>query len=135
MPRVWWVTVRRFEAMQAGARGYLLKGALRAEILRAIRGVSTWRGDLRARHRQAADAVLLGTAAGRVRGGVSELPEREREILRLIAEQRTNTEIAARLSLPPKTVRNHVFYIFAKLQVASRAEAILRVRDAGTEST
>lgn len=60
-----------------------------------------------------------------------ELTEREREILRLIAEQRTNAEIAARLSLAPKTVRNHVSNIFTKLQVASRTDAIIRARDAG----
>lgn len=120
-----------FEAMQAGARGYLLKGALRAEILRAIRAVSL--GD-----------AIFGPAIARrlvkffstpqLRGhghAFPDLTERERDILRLLAEQRTNPEIAARLSLAPKTVRNHVSNIFTKLQVATRAEAIVRARDAG----
>ena len=120
-----------FEAMQAGARGYLLKGALRAEILRAIRGVSS-------------GEAIFGPAIARRLGqyfsaprpdgyaeAFPELTERERGILRLLAEQRTNSEIAAQLSLAPKTVRNHVSNIFAKLQVASRADAILRARDAG----
>jgi DNA-binding NarL/FixJ family response regulator len=120
-----------FEAMQAGARGYLLKGAQRAEILRAIRGVSS-------------GEAIFGPAIARRLGqffstprpdgyadAFPDLTERERGILRLLAEQQTNPEIAARLSLAPKTVRNHVSNIFAKLQVASRAEAIIRARDAG----
>jgi DNA-binding NarL/FixJ family response regulator len=120
-----------FEAMQAGARGYLLKGAQRAEIMRAIRGASS-------------GEAIFGPAIARRLGqffstprpdgyadAFPDLTERERGILRLLAEQQTNPEIAARLSLAPKTVRNHVSNIFAKLQVASRAEAIIRARDAG----
>ena len=60
-----------------------------------------------------------------------ELTEREREILTLIARHETNPEIAKRLYLSPKTVRNHVSNIFTKLQVADRAQAIIRAREAG----
>jgi DNA-binding NarL/FixJ family response regulator len=60
-----------------------------------------------------------------------ELTEREREILDLSAPHHTNVEIAERLSLAPKTVRNHVSNIFAKLQVIDRAQAIIRAREAG----
>jgi len=60
-----------------------------------------------------------------------ELTEREREILALIARHETNPEIARRLHLSPKTVRNHVSNIFTKLQVADRAQAIIRARKAG----
>ena len=60
-----------------------------------------------------------------------ELSEREREILTLIAQGSTNADIAAQLVLSPKTVRNHVSNILSKLQVADRAEAILRARDVG----
>lgn len=60
-----------------------------------------------------------------------ELTTREREILQLMARHQTNPEIAAQLHLSPKTVRNYTSNIFAKLQVANRAEAILRARDAG----
>lgn len=60
-----------------------------------------------------------------------ELTDREREVLALIAHHETNPEIARRLQLSPKTVRNHVSNIFAKLQVADRAEAIMRAREAG----
>ena len=60
-----------------------------------------------------------------------ELTEREREILALVAQHQTNPEIARRLHLSQKTVRNHVSNIFAKLQVADRAQAIIRAREAG----
>jgi len=60
-----------------------------------------------------------------------ELTERERELLTLIAQGYTNTAIAEKLVLSPKTVRNHVSNIFSKLQVADRAAAIIRARDAG----
>jgi DNA-binding NarL/FixJ family response regulator len=60
-----------------------------------------------------------------------ELTEREAEILALIARGRTNEEMAGQLVLSLKTVRNHVSNIFSKLQVADRAQAIIRARDAG----
>ncbi len=60
-----------------------------------------------------------------------ELTEREREVLVLIAQGLTNPAIAEKLVLSPKTVRNHVSTIFSKLQVAGRAEAIIRARDVG----
>ena len=59
------------------------------------------------------------------------LSSREREVLDLIAQGYTNTAIADRLFLSPKTVRNHVSSIFGKLQVAGRGEAIVRAREAG----
>jgi DNA-binding NarL/FixJ family response regulator len=60
-----------------------------------------------------------------------DLTDREREILTLLAQGYTNTTIAERLVLSPKTVRNNVSNIFSKLQVVDRAQAILRARDAG----
>ena len=60
-----------------------------------------------------------------------ELTDREREVLALIARHQTNAQIATTLSLSPKTVRNHVSSIFGKLQVADRAQAILRAREGG----
>lgn len=120
-----------FAAMQAGARGYLLKGAAKSEVLRAIRDAA------------AGAAIFSPAIAGRMMTYFSrlsqqrpayafpELTAREREILQLMARHQTNQEIATQLHLSPKTVRNYTSNIFAKLQVADRAEAILRARDAG----
>lgn len=118
-----------FSAMQAGARGYLLKGALRNEVLTAVRAA-------------AAGEAIFGPALARrmmqyftqlkAPGAVfPELTEREREVLTLIAQGRNNADIAEALVLSPKTVRNHITSIFDKLQVADRAQAIVRARDAG----
>jgi DNA-binding NarL/FixJ family response regulator len=120
-----------FAAMRAGARGYLLKGALKAEILRAIQGVASGEaifGPAIARR------LMQYFAAARPPGLAQtfpELTEREREILVLIAHGRTNPEIAERLCLSLKTVRNHVSNVFSKLQVADRAQAVIRAREAG----
>ena len=121
-----------FAALQAGARGYLLKGAPKAEILRAIRAVAS------------GEAIFGPTIAKRLMSYFAtphprnappevfpELTEREREILTLVAEYQTNPEIARRLHLTPKTVRNHVSNIFTKLHVADRAQAIIRAREVG----
>lgn len=120
-----------FAAMRAGARGYLLKGALKAEILRAVRGVSSGEaifGPAIARR------LMEYFATPRLAAGGQPFPDltmREREVLGLIAQHLTNPEIAARLSLSPKTVRNIASSIFNKLQVVDRAEAIVRAREAG----
>lgn len=120
-----------FAAMRAGARGYLLKGATHAELLRAITVVSSgeaiFSADIARRLMEYFAAMHQAPPAPLF----PELSDREREILTLIAQGATNAEIAAQLVLSPKTVRNHVSNILSKLQVADRAEAILRARDAG----
>jgi DNA-binding NarL/FixJ family response regulator len=124
----------RSSALQAGARGYLLKGALKAEIVRAIRGVSHGEaifGPTIARRLMSYFATLRPLTPAPPAQAFPELTEREQEILALIAQHLTNMEIAERLVLSPKTVRNHVSNIFSKLQVATRAQAIIRARDAG----
>jgi DNA-binding NarL/FixJ family response regulator len=120
-----------FAAMRAGARGYILKGATHAEMLRAIRAVG------------AGEAIFSPAIAGRLMEFFAqirpvmtpsvfpELSEREREILDLLAQGYKNAEIASRLTLTPHTVRNYVSNIISKLQVADRAHAILRAREAG----
>ncbi|MEV5894985.1 response regulator transcription factor [Nonomuraea fuscirosea] len=118
-----------FAAMRAGARGYLLKGAEQEEIVRAIRAVA------------AGEAIFGPGVAQRVLGFFAvpppaanpfpQLTDRERDVLDLIAAGRPNGDIGRRLSISPKTVANHISSIFAKLQVADRAEAIVRARDAG----
>ena len=117
-------------AMRAGVRGYVLKGADGAETF----GPSApWPGARPSSDPRSPDAVLRRTRT-RSRGDTRafpELTEREHDILALIARGYTNTAIADRLYLSPKTVRNYVSSIFAKLQVADRAGAIVRAREAG----
>jgi DNA-binding NarL/FixJ family response regulator len=120
-----------FAALRAGARGYLLKGALKAEIVRAVRAVAGGEaifGPSIARRLMQYFAAPRPAAFAQA---FPELSEREREILNLLAQHFTNGQIAERLVLAPKTVRNHVSNIFTKLQVSDRAQAILRAREAG----
>jgi DNA-binding NarL/FixJ family response regulator len=120
-----------FAAVRAGARGYLLKGADRSEIARALDAV----GHGEVVFSSAIAARVLGYfAGGRPDHGPTPFPEltdREREILDLVARGLTNAEIARRLVVSDKTVRNHVSNVFAKLHVSGRAEAVARARDAG----
>jgi DNA-binding NarL/FixJ family response regulator len=120
-----------FAAMRAGAKGYLLKGADQAEIVRAIQAVASGEAIFGP---AIAERVIRYFSASRVADPAlpfPELTEREREVLGLIAQGQSNQAIAQRLVLSPKTVRNHVSNIFANLQVADRAEAIVRAREAG----
>jgi DNA-binding NarL/FixJ family response regulator len=116
-------------ALRAGARGYLVKGASRAEVERALRTV-------------AEGGVVVGASvahrvAALVGGGAAAPPElaglsaREREVLDLMARGLDNAEIARRLVLSPKTVRNVVSAIFGKLHTSDRVQAVLRAREAG----
>jgi DNA-binding NarL/FixJ family response regulator len=120
-----------FAALQAGARGYLLKGADKAEILRAIRAVHSGEaifGPVIAQRLMCYFATLRQPLAPLP---FPELTVREREILSMIAQGRTNHEIAADLVVSLKTVRNHVSNIFSKLHVADRAQAMSAARNAG----
>ena len=116
-----------FAAMRAGARGYLLKGAEGDDILRAVHAVGS--GD--AVFGPSIATRLIDFFASAPRSVFPELTDREREILGLIAEGRTNIQIADRLVLSLKTIRNHVSNIFNKLQVPDRAAAIAKAREAG----
>ncbi len=121
-----------FTAMQAGAQGYLLKEAEQEEIVRAVRGVVA--GE--AIFGQGVAERVLGYFAGPPATASPEYPfpeltERERVVLELLARGRRTTEIASELFLSPKTVANNMTNIFAKLQVASRAEAIVRAHEGG----
>jgi DNA-binding NarL/FixJ family response regulator len=121
-------------AMRAGAHGYVLKGADGTEMLRAIHAVAN------------GEAIFSPTITQRLTGyfatlggdpktssmqAFPNLTEREHEILTLIAEGYTNTAIASRLYLSPKTVRNYVSSIFTKLEVSDRSQAIVQAREAG----
>jgi DNA-binding NarL/FixJ family response regulator len=116
-------------AIRAGARGYLLKGATRDELRRAILAAGS------------GEAIFGPKVAARLSGLLSDpsragrpfpdLTEREREVLELVAQGRANPDIARRLGISDKTVRNHVSTILAKLEVLGRSEAIVRAREAG----
>lgn len=124
-----------FAAMCAGARGYVLKGAHHRELLQTVRAV-------------AGGQVLFGpSTASRIMGFFQdieadlkpsltrktfpELTPRELDVLELIAQGANNSQIAEILVVSDKTVRNHITSIFSKLQVADRAQAIIKARDAG----
>jgi len=118
-----------FAAMRAGARGYVLKGAQQDEIVRAI-------------HAAAAGEAIFGPPIARrmlaffrepaqAKVPFTDLTDRERQVLDLIATGARNAEIARQMSLAPKTVANHISSIFAKLQVSDRGEAIIIAREAG----
>ena len=120
-----------FTAIRAGARGYLLKGARRAEIVRALRAVA------------AGDAVFGSAIAGRLiryfdppaapspPRSFPDLTPREVQVLTLMAHHLANPSIAHQLGISEKTVRNNVSAILVKLRVADRAQAILTAHDAG----
>jgi DNA-binding NarL/FixJ family response regulator len=120
-----------FAAMRAGARGYLVKGADQDEVLRSIRAVASGEAIF---GQAIAQRLMHFFAAPREMAAVQAFPDltdREAEILLLMAEGRSNAQIAQRLLVSEKTVRNHISNIFNKLQVADRAEAIVRAREAG----
>ncbi len=123
-----------FAAIRAGARGYVLKGAGHEEVIQAIRAV----------HR--GEAIFGAGIAARMASyfahltptvdyAFPELTKSERDVLRLLAEGLQNAQIAERLYLAPKTVRNSVSSILTKLNVADRTEAALRAREAGVRGT
>jgi DNA-binding NarL/FixJ family response regulator/class 3 adenylate cyclase len=124
-----------FAAMRAGARGYVLKGAHHDEILQAIRAVATGQAvfgpAIATRMMNFFQGLNPATKTGTAVQPFPELTEREREVLVLIAQGVSNKEIAEKLVISMKTVSNHITNIFGKLQVADRAQAIIRARNAG----
>jgi DNA-binding NarL/FixJ family response regulator len=120
-----------FAVMRAGARGYVLKGADQAVLLRAMRAVangeSLFSPEIAARLMQFFASLEPASRPELF----PELTDREREILSLIADGQTNAEIAEKLVISMKTVRNHVSNIFSKLQVADRTQAAIRAREVG----
>jgi DNA-binding NarL/FixJ family response regulator len=121
-----------FAALRAGARGYILKGADKGEVLRAIRAVTNGEAIFGPAIAQRMVHYFAGIrASATTQTPFPELSEREREILGMIAAGRTNQEIADDLVVSLKTVRNHASNIFAKLEVADRAQAMAIARQAG----
>lgn len=114
-----------FQALRAGASGYLLKEAAHTELINALHVIQN--GDVYLS--PAAQSIMVGDYLQRVRAGeekdsYSSLTEREREILKLVAEGLTNNQIAERLVISPKTVDTHRTHIMDKLNLHSRAELV-----------
>lgn len=128
-----------FSAMRAGAHGYVIKGAEPAEVLRAIRSVAggeaIFSPGIAERLMHYFATLPAGDSTRSARSTEApvfpDLTDREREVLALVAQGLTNSAIAERLVLSPKTVRNYITEIFSKLQVADRTQVIIRARNAG----
>jgi DNA-binding NarL/FixJ family response regulator len=120
-----------FSAMRAGARGYVLKGAPPSEILRVLRAVAGGEAHFGPEIAKRLMDFFSQPKPASPEEAFPEFTSREVEILDLIAQGHSNAKIAARLFLSPKTVGNHISHIFTKLQVADRAHAIIRAREAG----
>jgi DNA-binding NarL/FixJ family response regulator len=120
-----------FSVMRAGARGYVLKGAPPSEILKVVRAVAAGEAHFGPEIARRLMSFFSEPSPASTQDIFPELSAREVEILDLIAQGHTNAKIAARLYLSPKTVGNHISHIFTKLQVADRAHAIIRAREAG----
>ena len=106
------------DALQAGAIGYLLKDVSADELAQAIRAAHAGRGTLSP---EAAQALVHAATQPPTPG--HDLTERERDVLVLLVEGLSNTQIAARLVVSPSTIKSHVSHILAKLGVTSRTEA------------
>lgn len=128
-----------FAAMRAGARGYVLKGANKAEVLQTLRAVAQGHASFGPAIASRLTAFFQHVEQLPQQDEPSivfpELTEREHEVLDLIASGDNNQTIASRLCISPKTVSNHISSIFDKLQVADRAQAIIKAREAGMGKT
>ncbi len=124
-----------FAAMQAGARGYILKGAEKVEVLKTIRSVASGEAlfgpAIATRLTSFFQSFKQEAQPAEDAPPFPELTIREREVLELVTAGKSNHEIAGQLHISVKTVSNHISNIFNKLQVADRVQAILKARDAG----
>ena len=119
------------QALRAGARGYLVKGARQNEILDVIRGVHAGRAVIGATVARQLAALVAGGAPGEP---FPDLTARERDVLAALAGGASTAQVAGRLGLSDKTVRNHVSSILTKLEVPDRMQAVLKAREAGLRS-
>ena len=120
-----------FPAIRAGARGYLLKNTEPDELLRAIRTVATGGAIFSPGIAQKVLGYLTAPAPNSSSDIFDELAPREREILEFIAQGKTNSEIAAILTLSPKTVSNYISNVLLKVHATDRAKLMLMALEAG----
>jgi DNA-binding NarL/FixJ family response regulator len=118
-------------AMRAGARGYVVKGAGRADLLQAVTTVAAGGAVFSPAVAERLGTFFSGLAAQPGREMFPQLSERERDVLDRVARGHDNRRIARDLFLSDKTVRNHVSTLISKLGAADRTEAIARARRAG----
>ncbi|SCF19665.1 DNA-binding response regulator, NarL/FixJ family, contains REC and HTH domains [Micromonospora viridifaciens] len=119
-------------ALQAGARGYLVKGAARTEVERALRMVADGGVVIGSALAQRLSAILSSSGPGAAPDAdLAQLTTREREVLELMSAGLNNVEIARRLQLSAKTIRNLVSSIFGKLRSSNRVQVVMRAREAG----
>jgi DNA-binding NarL/FixJ family response regulator len=118
-------------AIRAGASGYLLKGAGADEVLNAVRAAAAGGMVFGASLAARVAGLFSGARVAAAEVPFPELNDRERAVLELLAAGRSNDAIAAELFLAPKTVRNAVSSIYAKLHAPDRAAAIIKAREAG----
>ena len=116
-------------AVEAGAIGYLLKDAPREELFRAVRAAARARPCCRRRSPPYCCPACAGPSTA-----VDRLSAREREVLALVAQGRTNREAAAALFISEATVKTHLLHIYAKLEVADRASAVAPPTSAASSS-
>ena len=122
-----------YEALRAGASGFLLKRTPAADLVAGIRVVAAGEALLSPSvTRRLIDQFAQRPAATKAAGGsVEELTEREREVLALVAHGLSNAEIAGQLVLSEGTVKTHVKHIFGKLDLRDRAQAVIFAYDHG----
>jgi DNA-binding NarL/FixJ family response regulator len=120
-----------FAAMRAGAKGYLLKDSGGEGVVHAIRAVASGEAVFGAGVAERMIGFFCAPRAAAPQRAFPELTEREEEVLSLVAQGKSNQQIARQLFVSLKTVRNHVSNILLKLQVADRTQAVIRARDAG----
>jgi len=114
-----------FRMLEAGASGYVLKGAATGDLITAVRIAA--RGEVflyPSMARKLVSDYLNRVQAGEERASYDGLTDREREVLRLIAEGYTNAEIASALNLSPHTVQSHRRAIMEKLNLHDRVELV-----------
>ncbi len=112
-----------FASITAGASGYLLKQARGQELVRAIEAVASGRSLLDPAVTQKVLDRMKRLAAGSAPDDTARLSPQEQRVLALVAEGKTNKEIAAALGLSDKTVKNYLAHVFEKLKLSRRAEA------------
>lgn len=120
-----------FSAMRAGAMGYISKNSSKSELMKAVHIIGNRGAVFGPAIAEYVQSFFANPALSLPNPLYPDLTERERQVLEMIGAGKNNSQIADKLSLSPKTVANYVSNIFSKLQVADRAMAIIKAREAG----